>query len=346
MSPGTSTEVAKIQRWPGRAGGGWQLAQRDGRSARGLGAGSLLASALLLMALGPALASEFEISAAPGAATADEVARLWAKANELEDKAFELDESEQARQYLSQAAPLFERVGAEQGGTTQGYWRAARATWLAGEFLPLDATDAKMEAFNDALTLTDRGLSVNPDCAECMLWKFIAMGRLRTTSGVWEGIRQVSDMAELLDRAIELDPTHRDNEHNSTLGNLHYSSAIFYRLVPDWFWIGWVLGVKGDKERALDHSHRALALHPQRLDYQVEVGTQLLCLGSVRDDSMRTKQGLDVMRAAIAREARGVDETREIMFARIMLEEPDRACGYVGDKLLEMDEKAARRAAR
>ena len=110
MSPGTSTEVAKIQRWPGRAGGDWQLAQRDGRSARGLGAGSLLASALLLMALGPALASEFEISAAPGAATADEVASLWAKANELEDKAFELDESEQARQYLSQAAPLFERV--------------------------------------------------------------------------------------------------------------------------------------------------------------------------------------------------------------------------------------------
>ena len=44
--------------------------------------------------------------------------------------------------------------------------------------------------------------------------------------------------------------------------------------------MGWVLGVRGDKERALAHARTALALHPTRVDYRIEVGSQLLCLGS------------------------------------------------------------------
>jgi tetratricopeptide (TPR) repeat protein len=246
---------------------------------------------------------------------------------------------------LTRAAELFQRFG-EETEESSGYWRAARATWIAGDLLPLDATEARVDVFTRALLLADRGLVADPDCAECMLWKFTAMGRLRTTSGIWEGVRQLPEMAALLDRAIALQPTHRDDAHNSTLGNLHYSSAIFYRLVPEWFWIRWVLGVKGDKERALEHSLEALALHPQRLDYQIEVGTQLLCLGSLRDDPLRTRTGMKVMHDAIAREAAGTDQAREIHFARIMLAEPDRACGYSGDKLLDMDEAEARKAAR
>lgn len=317
---------------------------------RGRAITSLGLCALLWLGPPPATAtgsSDRAFEAQPGTEVgAEALEAVFETAVELERSVFEAQDPDPGWVYdrLARAALLFERVGDQQGGVGPGYWRAARSTWLSGETLPLDDVDGRVERFERSLALADRGLAANPDCAECMLWKFISMGRLRTTLGVFEGVRQVSEMAELLERAIELEPTHRDSEDNSTLGNLHYSSAIFYRLLPDWFWIGWVLGVKGDKKRALRHARRALELHPNRLDYRIEVGTQLLCLGSDRGDAERIEEGRRVIRDAIAHVPTSEDERREIHFARIMLEHPERSCGYTGDKLIEIDEDAARRA--
>jgi hypothetical protein len=296
--------------------------------------------------------SPLSIQAAPGEASQAEIAALWDEARAVEDAVFDDKEDDpiEAAVWLQRASLLFEKVADLEGGATEGYWRASRAEWLAGEFLPLDDVDGKVVRFERSLALADRGLAVNPDSAECMLWKFISMGRLRTTRGVWEGLRSLPDMAALLDDGIALNPTHVDGDDNSTLGNLHYSSAIFYRLVPDWFWVGWMFGVRGDKERALDHSRRALALHPSRLDMQIEVGTQLLCIGTAKKDKARLAEGLAAMKAAVAGARMGTegqraatqDDHRELYFANLMIEDPTKACGYSGDKILEMDEKKAK----
>jgi tetratricopeptide (TPR) repeat protein len=289
------------------------------------------------------------LDAPPGTSPSpEEIAELYERAVALERRAFEAEDADGDQTAIvdlaARAALLFERVGDYQGGLGAGYWRAARSTWLSGESLPLDDEAGRIVRFERALALADQGLQANPDCAECMLWKFISMGRVRTTRGIWEGVRQVPDMARLLERAIELEPTHQDGEDNSTLGNLHYSSAIFYRLLPDWFWIGWVLGVKGDKQRALEHARTALSLHPSRLDYQIEVATVLLCIGANRGKKEALADGRSKMEAAIRRAPANEDERREVQFARMMLAEPDRACGYTGDKLIEIDEDQAKKA--
>jgi len=311
-----------------------------------------LAALALLLIIAPTdvLATERQdlgIQAAPGEAeSTEDLASVFEAAVALERSVFEVDEPEAAWSIdrLRRAALLFERVAEARGGAGPGYWRASRATWLSGELLPLDDVTGRVARFERSLELADLGLAANPDCAECMLWKFNSMGRLRTTQGVFEGVRQVPEMARLLDRAIALGPTHRDSENNSTLGNLHYASAIFYRLLPDWFWLKWVLGVRGDKKRALEHARKALALHPHRLDYQIEVGTQLLCLGTDKGSDELVEEGRRTMREAISGGATSKDTRREIEFARTMIEHPERACGYTGDKLIEIDEEKARQA--
>ena len=45
--------------------------------------------------------------------------------------------------------------------------------------------------------------------------------------------------------------------------------------------------VRGGLVQALDHARTALALHPARLDYRVEVASQLLCLGSEEKEPER-----------------------------------------------------------
>lgn len=308
----------------------------------------LLVLLLSVILLADARAEEAVPDVAAGLRDQPQLAQVWLDARSLERAGFKLEgeDPEQAVQLYQGAAQLFERVAADEPNLSAAYWRSARSYWMAGETLPPEAKEQKGNYFERAEGLANGGIEVDPECAECMLWKFIAMGRLRTTRGLWIGVRQLPHMAELLDRGIALEPTYTDGEDNSTLGNLHYSSAIFYRLFPDWFWVGWVLGVKGDKERALEHSQVALELHPMRLDYQIELATQLLCLGRVRKDGERQREGEEVMRVALTREAQTQDEERELAAARYMLENPDRACAYAGDSFIEVDPKDARKAAK
>jgi len=288
-----------------------------------------------------AMEARLYISAAP------EIEQQWSEGRrlELEGRGLERDEPQLAVARYLGAARVYENIALERPNLARAHWRSARAYWTAGDTLPLDSKTQRLSHFERAEGHASRGIEVDPECAECMLWKFASMGRLRTTRGVLTGVRQLPDMAMLLDRGIALDPTYSDGTDNSTLGNLHYSSAIFYRVFPDWFWVGWLIGVKGDKERALAHSRTALSLHPTRLDYQIELGCQLLCLGSARDDSGLLEEGAKVLRGASLREPESQDDLRELAAAQIMLEQPSKACGYSGDTWVEINRDEARSAA-
>lgn len=299
-----------------------------------------ITSALVAVALSTATV---DVARAEGRAGFDP-GRAWAEAERHARAAreVELDRPERAAELYLDAAQLFEAVARERPDFAPAYWRGARGFWMSGDTLPVEAKRERIARFGRAESLAATGIEVDPECAECMLWKFASMGRLRTTRGIWTSVRQLPEMAALLDRGIALAPTHADDgEDNSTLGNLHYSSAIFYRVFPDWFWIGWALGVKGDKERALGHIRTALALQPTRLDYQIELGSQLLCLGSVRGDGERLAEGARALRSALLREAETQDDARELAAARVMLAEPRKACTYSGDTWVEIDREQA-----
>ena len=148
-------------------------------------------------------------------------------------------------------------------------------------------------------------------------------------------------MSELLERGIALEPSHRDSDDSSTLGNLHYGSAIFYRVMPDWIWLGWMLGVRGDKERALEHARTALALHPARLDIRVEVASQLLCLGTHHGRRERLDEGVHLLEGLLNAQVRSPLDARQIAAAQIMLESPPKSCGYTGDAWVEIDAREA-----
>ena len=57
---------------------------------------------------------------------------------------------------LAEAARLFEFVARTDGEAPHASWRAARATWLLGALLPLDATEQRLAYFHRALALAGR----------------------------------------------------------------------------------------------------------------------------------------------------------------------------------------------
>ena len=278
----------------------------------------------------------------------DDLARIWSEAVDLERTSWDLDESEDGHSYelAIEAAGRFEVVSEWLDAATtpdiepyrHAYWRTARAHWLAADSLELADRDRRREHLSRAIEFTDRGISVDPDCAACMLWKFNAMGRRLQIDGIFSSVRKVRTMARLLDDGIALQPDFREGERSSTLGNLHYVSAVFYRVLPDWFWLKWIVGVRGDKQRALGHAQTALALHESRIDYRIEVGSQLLCLGATEKDPKRLTEGRQALAEASTIPPRNLDDKKEIAAAHVMIAAPKKACSYAGAEWIEIDE--------
>ncbi len=298
---------------------------------------------LMLSVVGPHPVTAVSPLASGRASAPVEDLPAFAQGVAIERRAFSLLETDPlaAQASFLEASARFAAAAEATSGDGLPFWRSARCRWFAGEVLPVDPGSERVVHFEAAQALAERGIEADADCAECMLWKFVAMGRVATSRSVIAGMRDASEMADLLDRGLALNPKHRDGDDNSTLGNLHYGSAIFYRVLPDWMWMRWLIGVRGDKERALGHARTALALHPARLDYRVELASQLLCLGSTDDQRERLDEGVSMLEQLLDAETHSVRDERQIVAAEIMLASPPKSCGYTGDTWVEIDEQDA-----
>jgi len=164
---------------------------------------------------------------------------------------------------------------------------------------------------------------------------------------VMSAVRDAREMDQLLTRGIQLQPTHSDGEGNSTLGNLYYAGAVFYRVVPDWWWLRLFMGVRGDKDKSLTYARRAVEISEARVDYRVELGAVLLCLGTARSDPARLAEGRAVLEQARSLEDFLGTDSVDKEHASVLMASPELACGYSRDGFIDVeslrDEARARR---
>jgi len=268
----------------------------------------------------------FDSESLPGRLSETAVAAFWEKGIALEREEYFLGSAQQYEQIVS--------VVPEEEYT---YWRIARNYWRHAEALPTDAPDARLAYFEMATEWADRGLAVNPDCGACMLWKFVSLGRQATTRGLLSAVSDAREMNRLLSRGIELQPAHRDNAGNSTLGNLYYAASVFYRIVPDWWWLRVFVGVQGDKARSVRYARRAVESSPVRVDYRIELGASLLCLGTVERQSEQLMEGKKVLRIAMGLPDYLRTDAVDREHAQVLLGAPEKACGYSRDGFIDVD---------
>lgn len=269
-----------------------------------------------LVSLGFLVVAGWAPAAPAEPASSDSQATAWEEALRLEREGALLA----AAEHFAEAA--------ERGEHPQAHWRAARSYWQVADALPSDRDAARVEYLVRADTWAGRGLEANPACGECALWKYAAMGRLTEHRGMLWGARNAREMQSLLDRGIALRPQHRDPNGNAALANLYYASAVFHRLVPEWFWLPLVTGVKGDTDRALADIREALAISSDRIDYRVEHGAVLLCQGRRRDRSERIDEGLRALANALTLTPTLTTDRLDQELARQLIAEPEKACGF------------------
>src|SRR4030095_10685102 len=124
---------------------------------------------------------------------------------------------------------------------------------------------------------------------------------------------------------------------------LNPAPSAFSRPARAWRWLSGVLGVRGDKERSVDYSRRAVAISPTRLDYQVELGAGLLCLRTHDDRAELVREGMEVLKHSESLTP-FVEVRNDRSYARLLIEQPERACSYTRDGWIKVDEATSRAA--
>ena len=274
----------------------------------------------------PEAIANFDYEGLPGRLSDPVLRPLWRAGLDLE-----------RRGRLLESARYYEAIIVAVPEESYTYWRAARNYWRIGENHPVDLKEQRGRYFDLAESWSGRGLEVDPDCGACMLWKFVSMGRQATTRGLLTAVGDVREMDQLLSRGIRLAPSHRDNEGNATMGNLYYASSVFYRVIPEWFWLKWVIGVRGDREKSLDYARRAVELAPLRIDYRVELGASLLCSGLKDRKTRQIAEGEQVLAAVRQLEDFLSTDALDKVHAELLMRSPGRACGYSRDGFIDVD---------
>ncbi len=276
---------------------------------------------MTLFSLALAAAAPVEI---PFATDSEEIRKLW-----LEGHRFEL-----AGEFMK-SSRLYEQIVERLPGESHPYWRLARNFYRFAKGLPMDDKRGRKHHFELTKRWASRGIDADPECAECFLYKFVGLSRLATTAGLFSSARHASEMAKLLDRAIELQPTFVDNDWNAELGNLYYAAGVFYRSVPNSAVLRWTIGVRGDLERSIDYLRKANEVTDLRIDYHVELGASLLCAATQMDDRERLAEGVEVLKRIPSLATLQTTDAIDREHAKIMIDAPKKACKYSREGWIE-----------
>ena len=229
---------------------------------------------------------------------------------------------------LEEAAALRRRILAHRPDDVHTGWRLARDLVRLGESLPRSRDGERLGVYEEAFATARHARRVDPRCAECCLYEFAALGRIANAKGVFESVAVVREASELLPTCLEMQsPTWTDTPDRRESGNLYLGAAMYFRLLPNNWWAERLLGVRGDANQAVHWARKAVDDTPERVDYTVELGLGLICLGDRSGDDTRRDEGLALLAEAQSLPDRTATDPLDRKRAAEVLRDPSRACG-------------------
>jgi hypothetical protein len=229
------------------------------------------------------------------------------------------------------ATELYERIAAMQPRGRHTHWLIAQCYWEHADQVPDDQTAARAWYYEKVRDWATRGLAIDAGCGECYLYQAAGLGGQARLRSQVVAATQVAEIATALERGIAIMSARPDRDTNPELEELYYAAAQLYRRVPEWSWLRWVLGVSGDRRRAVEYMRKANQIAGRRPEYMVELGASLVCLGHEEKDAALVAEGEGLLRQVVALPQRRHEDAVDWRNAEALLADAAQACGFSRD---------------
>jgi tetratricopeptide (TPR) repeat protein len=213
------------------------------------------------------------------------------------------------------------------------YWHVGRFLYEVGERYEKNTPGVDKEAiYEEMLEVSNRGLQLNPDHPHLLFARGIAMGRLGTTRGVIASLFMAEDLESDWLRVAESRWRYSSLGGEEVLPCDAYSAlGILYRLVPDWWIIEVIAGMRGSLAKSLAYLQTANDCSPDRIEIVKEYAVIRICYGQQNHRPEMVKAGLkDLHRMLTLPPHKPTDHT-DLKHGQMLIDEPKLACAYSRD---------------
>lgn len=241
---------------------------------------------------------------------------------------------------LKRHLELIETIAKAEPEWIDGYWMTGEAAFLLGNSYtnPKDLQKARA-VFEKGREWTEKCLQKDEKNPLCKLMLGAAIGKIASIDGIFSSLKNAKRVQQLWTDAATSGLNYPLSATSSLQGNTNYALGIFYRLVPDFFLVQWLFGVKGDIKKSVAYHEKTLEIDPPNACNELMLAASLLCLGKGKADTEDGKKGMAMLARAKTRPANS--SVTEICSKDIpkLEKDPSLGCGYESSRQQDTSEE-------
>ncbi len=223
------------------------------------------------------------------------------------------------------------------------YWRISRSYFIIAEHLDTKDRNGRLQRLGLARSFGEKAVATDPSSGESWFFLTAARGRFATTKGIIKTIRVTGELERGFLKTLEKKPRYNFSAFN-TAGDTHCGLGIYYRLVPDSWFVKTLTGSRGDIDKSIKHLRKALLYQPYRVEYNKELGVSLLCRGLKKKRQNDIEEGLSVLKSALNFPNLLKTDPVDKQHIHELIGDYKKACGYSRDGYQDLSEERLQEA--
>lgn len=214
-----------------------------------------------------------------------------------------------------------------------GYWMLATDAFFLGTQLGFD------KQYTEAEKVLEKGIKATTSCLDrdkdnflCGFFHAALLAKYASIKGIFSSLGYGKTVRDQWLKVVEQDKNMSFRSNVSLQGSAYYGLGLFFRLVPDFFLVEWLWGIRGNLDQSIAYHKKAAEFDRTNPCANLMLAVALMCKSQGEKNKKEYKEALTYF--AKAEKLSAIDISQEICQkdAQILRDQPNKNCGYTQAK--------------
>jgi len=214
-----------------------------------------------------------------------------------------------------------------------GYWLLAAETFFIGS----SYTNPKDHALARKHLVVGEAAAVEclkrkPDYLLCRFFKASVRAKIASIDGILASLSYGKMVRKIWQDVVNSGVDFQFRPNVSLQGSAHYALGLFYRLVPNFFLMNWIFGIRGDIDESIRYHRAALKYDGSNPCYQLMLSVALFCKVKGNPKTAEFTEAMKLLEAPAQTKALDVAQAACVHDVPTIRDHPQKTCGYTQAK--------------
>lgn len=217
-----------------------------------------------------------------------------------------------------------------------GYWMLATDAFFLGTQYAFDEDfDNAEDVLNRGLKATKKCLEAAPDHELCRFFSAALLAKVASVQGIFASLKNGQKVRDQWLEVVSSEKNIFFRPNVSLQGSAYYGLGLFFRLVPDFFLVEWLWGIRGNLDRSIAYHRKAAELDSENPCANLMLAVAMMCKNQERKDTGLYNEAVSFFNLAAKQSPIDISQEICIKDAPRLRDNPDKTCGYTQAKYHE-----------